>query len=322
MVIGSDGAMGFNYPTLGVRSFMFRALSGRPIAVEIADVNGIHSVFVRPNVSGTNLISSNYLSGGVYLPLSLSGRETAGDFVLATNGNVGIGNTSPGAKLDVRYDDGVSSGEHNVLASFSRNGSGPLVIGYRADGTNVTSALIRIGDGLPLTFGTTSANQAMIITNAGNVGIGTTTPGSKLTVQGSTAGATVLDIQGTSGQLFSITDDLTGTLFAVSDISGIPILSVDASGVVNVDGTLTINDEDIYDIDPYSVGSTLLCARYDFQNAYASFGTVSGNALFPANVGYSPVVQLDQAISLSGTWRARGYETTGDGTATLYQRIY
>jgi hypothetical protein len=108
LIIGPDGAMGFNYPTLGVRSFMFRAIADRPLAVEIADVNGIHSVFVRPDVSGTNLISSNYLSGGVYLPLSLSGRETAGDFVLATNGNVGIGNTSPSAKLSITSPNGAA----------------------------------------------------------------------------------------------------------------------------------------------------------------------------------------------------------------------
>ena len=48
-----------------------------------------------------------------------------------------------------------------------------------------------------------------------------------------------LDIQGTVGQLFSVTNDLTGDLFSVSDISGIPIFNVNASGAVDVDGTLT-----------------------------------------------------------------------------------
>lgn len=35
-----------------------------------------------------------------------------------------------------------------------------------------------------------------------------------------------LDIQGSQGQLFSVTDSLSGSLFSVSDISGIPILEV------------------------------------------------------------------------------------------------
>lgn len=49
---------------------------------------------------------------------------------------------------------------------------------------------------------------------------------------GSTAGSTLLDIQGTSGQLFSVTDILIGSIFSVNDISGIPLLDVNSSGKV------------------------------------------------------------------------------------------
>ena len=45
-----------------------------------------------------------------------------------------------------------------------------------------------------------------------------------LIVQGS--GSTVLDIQGSQGQLFSVTDSLSGSLFSVNDISGMPIMEV------------------------------------------------------------------------------------------------
>ena len=48
-----------------------------------------------------------------------------------------------------------------------------------------------------------------------------------LIVNGS--GSTVLDVQGSQGQLFSITDSLSGSLFSVGDISGIPILEVHPS---------------------------------------------------------------------------------------------
>jgi len=57
----------------------------------------------------------------------------------------------------------------------------------------------------------------------------------------SAVGATVLDIQGTQGQLFSITNSLSGDLFSVSDISGIPILNVNSSGLVTIDGTLAVD---------------------------------------------------------------------------------
>ena len=55
------------------------------------------------------------------------------------------------------------------------------------------------------------------------------------------SGSTIFEIQGSEGQLFSITDDLTEDLFAVADIFGVPILSVSGSGLVEVDGDLTAN---------------------------------------------------------------------------------
>ena len=54
------------------------------------------------------------------------------------------------------------------------------------------------------------------------------------------SGGTVVDIQGSQGQLFSVTDDLSGSIFAVSDISGVPIFDVNSSGVSYFDGTVGI----------------------------------------------------------------------------------
>jgi hypothetical protein len=53
-------------------------------------------------------------------------------------------------------------------------------------------------------------------------------------------GSSVLDVQGTQGQLFSVTDDLSGDIFAVSDISGVPIMTVNSSGVSYFDGKVGI----------------------------------------------------------------------------------
>jgi len=51
-----------------------------------------------------------------------------------------------------------------------------------------------------------------------------------LQVSGSTylykSGSTVLDIQGSQGQLFSVVDALSGSLMSVNDVSGLPILEV------------------------------------------------------------------------------------------------
>ena len=42
----------------------------------------------------------------------------------------------------------------------------------------------------------------------------------------------LLDVQASSGQLFSVYDGLTGDLMVVADISGIPILTVNSNGVI------------------------------------------------------------------------------------------
>jgi hypothetical protein len=49
-----------------------------------------------------------------------------------------------------------------------------------------------------------------------------------LTIIGSGSTDPLFTVQGSAGELFSITDNLTGTLFAVNDISGLPILEVNS----------------------------------------------------------------------------------------------
>ena len=53
-----------------------------------------------------------------------------------------------------------------------------------------------------------------------------TANGPTLTVYGSGSTQPVFTVQGSQGELFSITDSLTGSLFSVNDISGLPILEV------------------------------------------------------------------------------------------------
>lgn len=43
-----------------------------------------------------------------------------------------------------------------------------------------------------------------------------------------------LSFEGNTGQLFSITNDLSGTVFRVNDISGLPSISVEANGMVGL----------------------------------------------------------------------------------------
>ena len=49
-----------------------------------------------------------------------------------------------------------------------------------------------------------------------------------------TSGSTVFDVIGSQGTLFSVDDDLSGTLFTANDISGLPVLEASASGEVYI----------------------------------------------------------------------------------------
>ncbi|MDB4795683.1 hypothetical protein OAH07_03525, partial [Verrucomicrobia bacterium] len=60
----------------------------------------------------------------------------------------------------------------------------------------------------------------------GNLGVGTATPSSTLHVSDSTSGASVLKIDGTSGTIFEVTDDLSSSLMSVNTIAGLPVFEV------------------------------------------------------------------------------------------------
>ena len=165
---------------------------------------------------------------------------------VTVDGNVGIGTTLPSAKLHVDSSTAFSltsvAGDTLFLSDDTNpsalNGVGASIgfSGPQEVQRQAAIAALRTGadhDHIGLAFYThpgTSNDETIVeqmrITDSGNVGIGTSTPNAKL------------DIQGTQGQLFSVTDDLSGSIFAVADISGVPILDVNSSGASNFDGTI------------------------------------------------------------------------------------
>jgi hypothetical protein len=121
---------------------------------------------------------------------------------------------------------------------------------------NTLSTAVNIGsnNNQNLTF-RTSGQTRMTVTSGGNVGIGTTSPRQRLDISGNTiisSGLTaqnavfssssqnvltvigsgnsttspLFSVQGSNGELFSVTDSLVGSLFSVNDISGLPIVEV------------------------------------------------------------------------------------------------
>jgi hypothetical protein len=104
--------------------------------------------------------------------------------------------------------------------------------GFLPPRTSTTSNISSPGQGL-ITYVVTSSLEGLYYYNSGsyegwtrtlnNSGSQSITGGS-LTINKS--GSTVLDIQGSQGQLFSVVDALSGSLMSVNDVSGLPILEV------------------------------------------------------------------------------------------------
>ena len=123
--------------------------------------------------------SSNYTlavqQDGAGIPFQVTSGSSV-RLIVANGGNVGIGTTSPIYKLD------VASGSSSSAFGLSLSGTARLKM--YADGTyNYFAAQ----SGQSHRF-TTTGGAEFLISNGGNVGIGTTSPGRKLTVTGDASG--------------------------------------------------------------------------------------------------------------------------------------
>jgi hypothetical protein len=184
-------------------------------------------------------------------------------FVVSTNGNVGIGITNPGAKLDIsgkiKIADGtqgsgkVLMSDENGLASWQTYiGSGDnlgnhmatmtLTANYGINASSITITGTGVSGSNPLL---SIAGSTMIVLNNGNVGIGTTIPGYKLDVNGNSRISGQAIITGTAtvqGNSFSV----GGSTFVVNAGNvGIgklnPSFKLDVVGDVNITGNYITN---------------------------------------------------------------------------------
>jgi hypothetical protein len=85
---------------------------------------------------------------------------------------------------------------------------------------NASTGLLNVTGGI-----TVDTNTFFVDATNNRVAINTTSP------------VATFDVRGTAGQLFSVTDSLTGVIFSVNDISGIPVVQATAGTTNYVDIT-------------------------------------------------------------------------------------
>ena len=126
-----------------------------------------------------------------------------------------------------------------------------------------------------------------------------------------------LSFEGNAGQLFSITDSLGGTLFAVSDISGIPSLEIDDQGIVRIaefNGYLVVGGDSATGTKGVTIQSGAISIRTDSAPGYVDFYCETNNAhrvrlKSPAHAAYSGNIDVTLPV-VAGTL------LTADGVGT------
>jgi len=185
--------------------------------------NGTNYAWLRQFGTGSAFSNQTWLSNTSANPL-VFGTNTTERMRIDSSGNVGIGTSSPAAKLDVQSSTqrtsftGTAAGVLNVKSTTATGDYASIT--FQGSGGNPAAKIAyqQTSSGGTLSFGTSNdygagiTNTAAVIDSSGNVGIGQTPTGTyKLEVNGNMAGG-FLNVFGTGTPANGINNVTTNAL--------------------------------------------------------------------------------------------------------------
>ncbi|KKU78013.1 MAG: Serine-rich adhesin, platelet-type, partial [Parcubacteria group bacterium GW2011_GWA2_47_64] len=295
----------------------FTALSGDSLTAK--SINGTTGAFTgNLTVGGNTTISGDLVVSGTFSPATISASTSiaapyftatsttatstfAGGLAVQTDkfvvesgsGNVGLGTTSPQARL--------------ALSGYASSANPLLLIS-----TSTPSA----------------TSTALIVTASGNLGLSTSSPTSRLAIEASTPTAAFLLNQTGTGNLVTLEDNGTA-VFTVIDGGNVgigtssPFTKLSVAGDAYFDGTLTVSNITATGTATFAnlalTGSTTL-QHFTFVNATGTSATTtnlfSTNAVFTGATTTSFFTSVFNAISSIFSSITGGSATLGSLTAT------
>jgi hypothetical protein len=198
--------------------------------------------------------------GGMENDVSLEIRDSDNMFVFLT-GNVGIGTSSPGSRLDIKAASGFSDGGLRVTSSINNN---PVITLQDATPGDQGQVSVRAGGSDKIVM---RANGDTYF-NGGKVGIGTTNPQSDIEVRHSPGSHRVIKVTASDGsELFYV---------AEHDSFGNGFLGVkDGTGTSKV--FITANGHSYFDGGNVAIGKTYPQARLDVDGDLKVSGAYKGD---------------------------------------------
>ena len=157
---------------------------------------------------------------------------------------------------------------------------------------------------------TGTTNNGVITLNGtvpnGTVESNLTFDGNTLAVTGTQSDSTIFTVNGTQGQLFSVTDNLIGDIFGVNDISGIPLLTTNSDGTTTINGTLVINSVNLSAISSNTV--IINASAYLYNCMYFNYFVSNGTNFR----GGTLIVAFDNSNNIAYTDTSADYNSSTD----------